>query len=563
MKKIIFSFVSLGIISLISASCFLQRPRTPASDTDRLSLSEMQLLSKDATFRFFKSDTAKPEALTYQLTEAEKTDLPNAVAKLRALLNQPTLVNQTWQESFSNTGIDRTPGRNEVRVTSWNIERGQEFETIKTLFSASENGKCNPQKAEQALNWQRNKKGNTILDPDKKQRILDEVCALNETDILLLNEVDNGVCRSAYKDVAAELATHLKMNYVFAPSFFEAEPAKSGLAPALNVYCKEENLEATRNLTGNAILSRYPLQNVKVLALPVGYLTKEGQAATKKDHDAYCYDWFTDEIKGPTLIDKGIRVGIKVAFNEDVGRELRYGGRNAIVADVQLPMGVVTVVTTHLENKAKPSCRQAQMRYLLNQVKTTHPLVIGGDMNTTGVDGGRYGVTTTAWDLVIGQTVKSQGFWLRIFDVGIPSLSLSISGAKTAVSKLTLTQNPTRRDLFWLRPNPEGHLFSFMKDQGFVFKGNELSSVAGKNEGPWSTTNSRDKIGFEGTHYLNKTYLTIGASKLDWFFVKNNHDKCAQPKFPRTLGGLREGLGAENFPSDHVPITLIFEAPCN
>ncbi|MGZ3691744.1 MAG: endonuclease/exonuclease/phosphatase family protein [Pseudobdellovibrio sp.] len=550
--------------SLFIASCVSMQNRNPANDgSDSLSLHEMQILSKDATFKFFKSDSTNTQAQPFILTDAEKAELPAAMAKMRGILHKPVINNSiNVNADFANTGIDRSSGRKEFRMTSWNIERGQQFDKIKQFFSARENGLCTPALAQSALPWRHDSKDHTILDTDKKQRALDEACALNESDIIVFNEVDDGLCRSGYHSVAAELAQHLNMNYVFAPQFFEAEPSKSGLLPAQSEYCHQENLSLTKNFTGNALMSRYPLTNVKVVPLPVGYLTKDGQPATKEHNDTYCYDWYADEVKGPTLVDKGVREGAKVIFNEDIDRELRYGSRNAIVADVALPNGVVTVIAPHLENKAKPSCREAQMRFLLSQVHTTHPMIIGGDMNTTGSDGGHRSLAKSIWDTTISQTVESQGFWFRIFDVSVPFLSSEITAGKMAFSKLTLTQNPTRVDLKWLRPNPEGHLFSFIKDQGFVFKGDSTKSVSGKDEGPWSTTNARDKMGFEGTHYLNRTFVTEGVSKLDWFFVKTNGDKCFQSKFPRTLGQLHEGVGAKEFPSDHVPITLLFDAPC-
>ncbi len=561
----VLSLASSFLLPMIVASCVSMNPndRTPAGEPQALTLQEMQILSKDVTSRYFRNDKNLEFEKQFQLSDEEKALLPAAEEKVKSVLHKPVIVNTVDAGKFVHEGVDRAADRKEIRVTSWNIERGQHFEKLVSFFSVAKEGKCNREKVASDFPWKKDEKNQTILDSDKRQLALDEACALNETDVLIVNEADYGLCRSGYRSVAAELAAELKMNYVFAPSFFEAEPSKAGLIQATNEFCKEEKLSETKNLTGNALLSRYPIQNVKVVPLPVGYLTKEGAPATKENNDTYCYDWHDDEISGPTVIDRGVALGARAIFGELVGRELRFGSRNAIVADIALPTGVITVVAAHLENKAKPSCRQAQMRHLLKQISSPHPLVIGGDMNTTGNYGGHRSVKRTAWDLVIGQTVESHGFWLRVFGVSLPmGVGMGINGGKAAFSKLSLTQNPTRVDLKWLRPNPEGHLFSFLKDVGFVFEGGKEISTFGKDQGPWSSTNARDKLGFEGTHYLNRTYGSEGVSKLDWFFVKPTGDRCAVPRFPRTLGRLYEGIAKDQFPSDHVPITLLMGAPC-
>ena len=259
-SKFLMPILALGS-SLIVASCVSIQGRIPASSGDeRLTLREMQILSKDATFKFFKGDATKSQAQAFVLSEAEKNELPAALNKLRRILHKPMIDNSiSVDENFNQTGVDRTDGKKEVRITSWNIERGQQLDEIKQIMSLRENGRCSLGRAETALPWRRDSKDKTILDTDKKQRALEEACALNESDVLILNEVDDGICRSGYHAVASELAQHLGMNYVFAPQFFEAEPGKTGLAPAQSEYCKQENLNLTKNLTGNAILSRYPI----------------------------------------------------------------------------------------------------------------------------------------------------------------------------------------------------------------------------------------------------------------------------------------------------------------
>ncbi len=60
----------------------------------------------------------------------------------------------------------------------------------------------------------------------------------------------------------------------------------------------------------------------------------------------------------------------------------------ALIADLaipELPTGEATIVATHLENKCKPACRRQQMQALLAEVKEEkNPVVLAGDLNTTG-----------------------------------------------------------------------------------------------------------------------------------------------------------------------------------
>lgn len=62
----------------------------------------------------------------------------------------------------------------------------------------------------------------------------------------------------------------------------------------------------------------------------------------------------------------------------------------SLIVELEVP-GVpesLTVVSTHLEDRAKSSCRRQQMGEIVRQVRSIPgPLVIGGDLNTSGTDG--------------------------------------------------------------------------------------------------------------------------------------------------------------------------------
>src|SRR5262249_54121509 len=82
---------------------------------------------------------------------------------------------------------------------------------------------------------------------------------LKECDVLLVTEADVGMARSSNRSVAEELARGLEMSYVFAPCY---------IAPGPGSGVERDVTGANRlGLHGNAILSRYPLRNVRLIPL--------------------------------------------------------------------------------------------------------------------------------------------------------------------------------------------------------------------------------------------------------------------------------------------------------
>src|SRR5208282_1280767 len=89
--------------------------------------------------------------------------------------------------------------------------------------------------------------------------------------------------------------------------------------------------------------------------------------------------------------ETGRRAAANTVFLERIEREVRQGGRMAIIADVRIPespTGLATVVNVHLENRCEPACRTFQMDALLSQIREIeNPVIMAGDLNTTGADG--------------------------------------------------------------------------------------------------------------------------------------------------------------------------------
>ena len=59
--------------------------------------------------------------------------------------------------------------------------------------------------------------------------VKEQLSILGPTDLYILNEVDDGVTRTDYRDVGRELAEALKMNYAFGVEFIEVDPLNMGI----------------------------------------------------------------------------------------------------------------------------------------------------------------------------------------------------------------------------------------------------------------------------------------------------------------------------------------------
>ena len=191
-----------------------------------------------------------------------------------------------------------------VRIAQWNIEKGKRFEAIAHCLRHND-----------ILKW---------------------------ADVILLNEADWGMIRSRNRNVARELAVQLGMHCVFAPAHFELT---KGTGEELSL--EGENREC---LQGNAILSRYPVLEARIIPLPVTF-------------DSYAF------------------------------HEKRFGQRNCLWAHLQFRDSCLWVGTAHLEVRNTPKCRAEQMSCILDGLpgRQDAAYLLGGDLNTNGFERG------TAW----------------------------------------------------------------------------------------------------------------------------------------------------------------------
>ena len=167
--------------------------------------------------------------------------------------------------------------------------------------------------------------------------------------------------RTKYRNIAEEFAKMLGYNYAFGVEFVEVDPAHLGLEEHKwseeNILFpdKEYVVDKTKykGLHGNAIISRYPIKNARIIRLP--------------DY----YGWFEKEKNKIAKFEVARREAADIVFKENVIREIRRGSRIALVADIEIP-GMdkpLTVVSVHLENRVVPKYRHKQIKYLLNEIK--------------------------------------------------------------------------------------------------------------------------------------------------------------------------------------------------
>ncbi|HEX5036701.1 MAG TPA: endonuclease/exonuclease/phosphatase family protein [bacterium] len=184
----------------------------------------------------------------------------------------------------------------EIRAVSWNIERGKRFEAL--------------------------------------ARTLTEHRDLKDADIYLLTEVDWGMARSGNRNVTADLGKALGFHAYFAPSYFNFTSGHGS-----ERHITEPN---TLGLHGKAILSRFPLENLRVSAMTNA----------------------TDKLKS---------------------KEVRLGQKRSLVGELPVAEGRLSVACVHLDAFSSPRMRafqfQEAVRPLLNG-SSSLPALVAGDWNT-------------------------------------------------------------------------------------------------------------------------------------------------------------------------------------
>jgi endonuclease/exonuclease/phosphatase family metal-dependent hydrolase len=213
-------------------------------------------------------------------------------AELKQLLDGPRIFR------FSNAKPRLTSF---LRVVEWNIERGTRLQGI--------------------------------ID------VLNTHPVLQFADLLLLNELDEGMVRSGNARVAQELCQALAAHTVFGVEYLELTKG-----PEKELTVDGENTTA---LHGNAILTRHGFSNPQLVRLP------------------RCENNFES-------------------------RERRLGGRIGIILDMEVGGTSFAIGNTHLDVVNTPSCRGRQMSAMLQAIDARlgtqndpcRRTIVGGDLNT-------------------------------------------------------------------------------------------------------------------------------------------------------------------------------------
>jgi endonuclease/exonuclease/phosphatase family metal-dependent hydrolase len=175
---------------------------------------------------------------------------------------------------------------------------------------------------------------------------------LRWSDVILINEADHGMARSRNLHVAREIGGQLGMHVAFCPAHIELTPGIVRDPAAGN--------QNEHSLQGNAVLSRHPITETKVIPLPV------------------CFEPYE--------------------FHEK-----RYGTRNCLLAKLSVRGSSLWAGAVHLEVRNTPRCRAYQMRHLLARLpsRPDEPVVLGGDLNSNGFRrGSRWRTIHSAWRLL-------------------------------------------------------------------------------------------------------------------------------------------------------------------
>ena len=160
---------------------------------------------------------------------------------------------------------------------------------------------------------------------------------LRGADLVLLNEVDIGMGRSGNLNVPRELASALGLDYVYCNLDLSLSPG--------DAFERDHEAPNTLSLHGSALLTRLPVNRIDAVDL-VEYRDK---------------------------------------FH---ALEKRLGCKRALLCEVQLTHGPITVVVVHLDPFAPPRHRARQMRRILDCVEAfgNEQVLLGGDFNTNTYD---------------------------------------------------------------------------------------------------------------------------------------------------------------------------------
>lgn len=496
--------------------------------------------------------TSQPSFLTYSELVAiseEDPPKPDLAKKLNSLLTTPFLSNEAFYRGAKPMRPDLKGVGPSLRLVVWNIERGLELDAIKLVLT---------DKKEFLAKVHKPPPDDKDQPPASLAQLSAQIDVLQSADVFVLNEVDWGMKRTDYKAVVKELADTLNMNWTYGVEFVEVDPKVLGLDSFEGVKdeAKRKELqelfsvdqERVLGLHGSAILSRYPIREARLVPFK---------------HQAY--DWYRGE-KKYGKVEAGKRKGASVAFGEEILREVRRGGRTNLIANLDvpdLPEKQVTIVATHIENRTAPKGRRKQGEELLDLIRAIpNPVIVAGDMNTTGADGSVSSVKSLALS-----KATDPAYWTTQGIKYATGVGIGMDVMSFAFKQTKFQSDPTAAGVPLVAANPEQGLFKdlnqFRFDDGsrLDFRGDPELSETGRG-GTLGNSNERGSKGFLTTYALPRTLGVKGKFKLDWVFVKAylKKDEIAPdsyrfaPRFAHTMNEVNQATGEPL--SDHAPISV-------
>jgi len=394
-----------------------------------------------------------------------------------------------------------------------------------------------------------------------KNGVSEELELLRESDIFTLNEVDFDTEESNYQNINEIFSKIVDGRYIFAAEFIEASPemlTKSIVKeyrtkkpekkhiennPYLSELAtqdyeeikpeSEKKMEDFKGLHGNAIVSKFPIKSARILRLPA------------------CYDWFKEEAK---LLEKKPedreRKEAKNRAGEGIVEPIRRGGRLALIAEILLPnRSIITVVSTQLENRAEPECREEQFQALLEEIKNIdNAVIIGADLNNFEKDM----APSTIGETIVKTVTNPEILVKKVVNYFNPFVPI------TTISSLTYgnyrkKNDPTVKHVPILLKNEAYNLFNMISE----FEFNDGIQFDFSGEDLLENTNERAKKGFETTYEYTKMFGN-GTAKLDWIFVKPlraEEPQAHYSKEAKTLTGINFSKEMEKT-SYHYPTTI-------
>jgi endonuclease/exonuclease/phosphatase family metal-dependent hydrolase len=456
--------------------------------------------------------------------------------KLARFFQQPIVSNEAYFSGTRPTRASNDALGEFLRVATWNIEHSRgvmEAARILSSPAAFESRVRAPQgSAEHAeLRRQRDR--------------------LASADIILLQEMDIGVPRSGYRDAAREMAQALNMNYAYAPQQLEIDPVMLGLEPEPGTKGEMKRPDPARfkGVFGLAVLSRYPIKSAQCF-----------QLRTQP------YDWHEGEKARTGPIEAARRRATELAFDNQIRREMKVGGRIFFRVDLDvpgMPGDTVTVIHNHLEIKTPPSGREAQMAEILSHIKDIpHVVIMAGDHNTAQND-----LSPTSAARIVKRTSTDPQTWLGVGMKVLMAAPMAVNSGRVAVNTVKNFNSPLAPHVPVVLPNKTRRLFAMVEDfrfedgGAFDFRGDRLRSI---NQSSAKLANSNEKAikGQTPSFSVNRPIGPIGQTRLDWIFVKSllKHPLERRgpyrlaPHYGEVLRGLSQGLTVRL--SDHSPCVV-------